>query len=264
MAQGESGRMAQGESGRMAQGESGRTAQGESGRMARRVSSLVKRQLVRQLVDDELRQGRLNHFGPIASTSGLLDLVCDFIRQMKRLEIWPEQFAEACQKWGVAEKDRELLAIYRAYQQTLLDYNLYDAEGCFWSARDLLRLDPIRYELVIADGFSDFTRTEHDMLQDLASHAGEMWISLLMEGRVASIAVQTHHDSLGGSSLRSTPPYSTGRPDLFQEGRVASVNMQTHHDSLGGSSLRSTPPYFTGRPDLFQEGRVASRIADPP
>ena len=82
-------------------------AQGERGALARRVSSLVKRQLVRQLVDEALRQGRLNHFGPIATTSGLLDLLCDLIRQMKRLEIWPEQFAQACRQRGVAEKDRE-------------------------------------------------------------------------------------------------------------------------------------------------------------
>ena len=39
-----------------------------------------------------------------------------------------------------------------------------------------------RYQLIVADGFSDFTRTEHDILQDLAAHAGEMWISLPMEG----------------------------------------------------------------------------------
>ena len=40
----------------------------------RPLSSLLKRHLVRQMVDEEARQGRLNHFGPIASTSGLLDL----------------------------------------------------------------------------------------------------------------------------------------------------------------------------------------------
>ena len=147
------------------------------------------------MVDEEARQGRLNHFGPIASTGGLLDLLCDFIRQMKRLEIWPEQFAEACQQRGVAEKDRELLAIYQAYQQTLLDHNLYDAEGCFWSARDLLRRRPIRYQLIVADGFSDFTRTEHDMLQDLAAHAGEMWISLPMEEGGWALA---HHRVMAG------------------------------------------------------------------
>ncbi len=211
-------------------------AQGERGRVARRVSSLVKRQLVRQLVDEALRQGRLNHFGPIATTSGLLDLLCDFIRQMKRLEIWPEQFAQACRQRGVAEKDRELLAIYQAYQQTLLDHNLYDAEGCFWSARDLLRLDPTRYELVVADGFSDFTRTEHDMLEDLASHTGEMWISLLMEGRVVSSACRpTIIPLVGLRCARHHPTPRVARTSSKSQGR----RWQNCSDAMAISKLKS-------------------------
>ncbi len=147
----------------------------------RPLNSLLKRQLVRQLLEDERRAGRLEHFGPIASTAGLLDLVCEFIRQMKRLEIWPEQFAAACRERGVTQKDRELLAIYQVYQDRLVANNLYDAEGQYWSARDLLRRQPRRFEFVVADGFSDFTRTEHDMLQTLAEQSAQTWISLPLE-----------------------------------------------------------------------------------
>ncbi len=147
----------------------------------RRLSGLLKRQLVRQLIDEAARKGALRHFGPIASTAGLLDLVCDFIGQMKRLEIWPEQFAEACSQRGFSAKDRELLEIYSGYQDRLLAHDLYDAEGCFWSARDLLHRRPMPFQLVIADGFADFTRTEHDILEDLAAHAVEMWITLPTE-----------------------------------------------------------------------------------
>ena len=178
-----------------------------SPRPVRPVSGLLKRDLVRQLVDEHVRQGRLNHFGPIASTGGLLDLLCDFIQQMKRLEIWPDQFAEACQQRGMTEKDRELLAIYRAYQQRLLDHDLYDAEGSFWSARDLLHRRPISHQLVVVDGFSDFTRTEHDILEDLAANAGEMWISLSMEGE-------------------------EGRQDLFQKPQKTLAELRRRHAGL--------------------------------
>ncbi len=175
---------------------------GQADVQVRPLSSLLERHLVRQMVDEEAREGRLNHFGPIASTSGLLDLRLRFIRQMKRLEIWPEQFAEACQQRGVTDKDRELLAIYRAYQQRLVDHNLYDAEGCFWSARDLLHRQPIAYQLVVADGFSDFTRTEHDILEDLAAQAGEMWISLPMEGDVGCVE-RTEGEMVGSAPIRT-------------------------------------------------------------
>ena len=204
----------------------------------RPLSSLLQRHLVRQLIDEEAREGRLNHFGPIAATGGLLDLLCDFIRQMKRLEIWPEQFAEACRQRGVTDKDRELLAIYRAYQQRLVEHNLYDAEGCFWSARDLLHRQPIAYQLIVADGFSDFTRTEHDILQDLAAQAGEMWISLPMEGEVG--CVERTEGEMVGSAQSRTPEnadYSSGPVRV------------THHESgeNGACALSLTTPSRVAR-----------------
>ena len=173
----------------------------------RPLNSLLKRQMVRQLLEDEQRAGSLEHFGPIAATAGLLDLVCEFIRQMKRLEIWPEQFAEACRERGASPKDRELLAIYQAYQDRLVGHNLYDAEGQFWSARDLLRRQPRQFELVVADGFSDFTRTEHDMLQTLAEQSAETWISLPLE-------------------------VEPGRDDLFQKALGTRAELRRRHPNL--------------------------------
>lgn len=151
----------------------------------RPISRLMKRQLVRQLID-QLRLGRrLRHFGPIAETGGLVDLVCDLISDFKRLEIWPEHFHEACRSRGITDKDAELLEIYDGYQQCLREHELYDAEGRFWSARDLLdqgRWPPAeRLQLVVADGFTDFTRTQHEILEILARRAAEILISLPLE-----------------------------------------------------------------------------------
>jgi ATP-dependent helicase/DNAse subunit B len=185
----------------------------------RRLSGLAARQLVRQLVDDEFQRGGLKHFGPIAATAGLLDLLCDFIRQMKRLEIWPEQFAAACEQRGFTAKDRELLAIYRAYQQNLVDHDLYDAEGRLWSARDLLHRQPNSYRFVVADGFSDFTRTEHDILVDLAARAEEVWITLPLEQENA-------------------------RPDLFQKPRKTFDELRRRHENLKIEAMeRGTRPH---------------------
>ncbi len=149
----------------------------------RPLSPMLKRHLIRQLIDEEHKAGRLRHFGPIAQTTGMLDLVCDFIRELKRLEIWPAHLAEACEGRGTTEKDRELLAIYRAYQKQLEDHQLYDAEGKFWLARNYLRSDRSQNSrsMVVADGFSDFTKTEHDILALLAAQSDEIWISLPLE-----------------------------------------------------------------------------------
>jgi ATP-dependent helicase/nuclease subunit B len=151
----------------------------------RPLSRSMKRQLVRYLIDEQHTHNRLQHFRPIVSTIGLVDLVCEFISELKRLEIWPEDLRHACQARGFTVKDRELLDLYEAYQVTLRENQLYDAEGRFWSARDRLQQGQRKpfenVRLAIADGFTDFTRTQHEILEHLAGWIDEIIISLPLE-----------------------------------------------------------------------------------
>jgi ATP-dependent helicase/nuclease subunit B len=157
-----------------------------SGRPFQPISTLMKRQLVRFLIQQRRKAGKLRYFAPIADTHGLVDLVVAFISEMKRLEIWPEEFRRACVARGWREKDGELVAIYEAYQERLREHGLYDAEGRFWSARDLLsggQAQPLeRLRLVVVDGFADFTRTQHEILGLIARRAEAMYVSLPLEG----------------------------------------------------------------------------------
>ena len=134
----------------------------------------------------------MTHFAPIAATSGLVDLVCDLISQWKRLEIWPEQFEQACTADGLTRKDREVLDLYQMYQQHLREHHRYDAEGRFWTARDWLKQtwsaganDSARpwprLRLVVADGFTDFTRTQHEILEILGQGVAEICVSLPLD-----------------------------------------------------------------------------------
>ena len=159
----------------------------------------MKRELVRQIIGQQAAAGRLKHFASIAATSGLVDLVCEFISELKRLEIWPEDFQRACSTRGISGRDIDLFEIYEAYQQTLRKHGLFDAEGRFWSARDALqkgegegrgarelinerrqhRLPAMpavvphssflipHLQLVVIDGFADFTRTQHEIIEIL-------------------------------------------------------------------------------------------------
>jgi ATP-dependent helicase/nuclease subunit B len=161
----------------------------------RPLSRWMKRQLVRQLIQQQRSQGRLSHFRPIAETSGLVDLVCELIGELKRLEIWPEHFREACNARGITLRDTEFLEIYDEYQRCLREHQLYDAEGRFWSARDRLSQGQQRpfehLRLMVADGFTDFTRTQHEILEILAQRVEEVWVTLPLEaepGREALFA----------------------------------------------------------------------------
>ncbi len=166
----------------------------------RSVSTLQKRHLLRQLVATALGNGQLTYFRPIAETSGFIDLLADFIRELKRLEIWPEDLAKVYESIGSAAKDVELLALYQAYQDQLNASQLYDAEGRFWSARSMLQggqRRPIqRLRLVVADGFTDFTRTQHEILEILADRVDRVLISLPMDSALAN---ETLSDELPAS-----------------------------------------------------------------
>ena len=177
----------------------------------RPMTRLMKRELIRQMIAELSSGGRLKHFQSIATTGGLLDLVCEFISELKRLEIWPEEFHRACAARGLGDKDVELSEIYAAYQQVLREHGLFDAEGRFWSARDVLQkadggwrkgeenaerssaappaidgpgnsafsLPPSFFpKLVVLDGFTDFTRTQHEIIEILAARAEITMIGL--------------------------------------------------------------------------------------
>lgn len=149
------------------------------------ISGLMQRRLLKDLLRAASQDGRLRYFQPIATKPGLVAQVAQFISDLKRAEVWPDDFERACAQHGATDKDRELVALYRAYQEYLNAHGLYDAEGSFWSARHLLRdgqQAPFeRVRLLVVDGFSDFTRTQHEILEMLSQRVERTLISLPLE-----------------------------------------------------------------------------------
>ncbi|MGC3970752.1 MAG: hypothetical protein QM775_26490 [Pirellulales bacterium] len=105
------------------------------------------------------------------------------------MEIWPEQFEAACkQAEGFARagklgnRERELVDLYKRYQSVLETRSLYDKEGLFWIVRQLLQdgqREPCdRLDLVVVDGFTDFTRTQLEILDVLAERSASLLITL--------------------------------------------------------------------------------------
>jgi ATP-dependent helicase/DNAse subunit B len=217
----------------------------------RSMSRLMKRELIRELLAEQSARGRLGYFQSIAATGGLVDLIAEFISELKRLEIWPEQFHEACTTRGINEKDVELAEIYQSYQQALREHGLFDAEGRFWSARDMLQkaaADTIRQtavnkqsggqshvikqaesswtadsgysfsfpQFVVIDGFADFTRTQHEILEILASRAETMIVSLQLDDQ-------------------------SRREDLFAKPRKTLAELHCRHPGLRTETLARRP-----------------------
>jgi len=151
----------------------------------RALAPLMQRRLIERLIAEAIAAGRIQHFAGIADRPGFVDLVVAFIRELKRLEIWPETFEEVCRGRGMRPRDAELQGLYAAYQQRLTEHDLYDAEGRFWWARTLLqenpRLPDERLRFVVVDGFTDFTRTQHEILEALARRVEELHVTLPLD-----------------------------------------------------------------------------------
>jgi len=153
------------------------------------LSGVARRILIRGIIEDLRQADRIPYFARIAETSGFVDLVIGFISELKRAETWPEHFATACRTRGESDKDREMLLIYRRYQDLLTELGRYDEEGRFWSARTVLAeggLDAFGpLNLVVADGFTDFTHTQYEILGHLAEASEKLVISLPLDAELA-------------------------------------------------------------------------------
>ena len=157
-----------------------------SDRPIRPLGRTLKRALLRRLVEEAESTGRLKRYATIARTDGFIDLLESFISDMKRLEIWPEQLAaKRHRRRSTAAKQKELAHLYAAYQECLNRYDYYDAEGRFWTARELLadgQQRPLeRLQHVVVDAFADFTHTQHEILQLLAGRIRSLEISLPLD-----------------------------------------------------------------------------------
>ncbi len=153
-----------------------------SGLTASMLNPAQRRMLIESVIREIDQQHRLDYFHQISETSGFVKLISSFISELKRDETWPQHLEQALEKRPPSPKDQQLYRIYDAYQQKLHKWKKYDAEGRFWLARSELAKGNWaafpELKMVVVDGFTDFTSTQYEMLNLLASHAESMLVVL--------------------------------------------------------------------------------------
>ena len=168
-----------------------------SDRQIRPISSTQKRRLLQHVIETAKKQRQLEHFALVASTPGFVLQVDDFIAEKKRADVWPDVFEQQCSSPMTSRRSREFSVLYSAYQKLLIQGDLYDGEGRFWAARDILSSAsapaspassmpatastssaPSRFDLVVVNGFNDFTAAQYDILRLLGESCSEMLIAL--------------------------------------------------------------------------------------
>lgn len=158
-----------------------------AGRPARRLSSLSRHRILAEMLKQMRDEAQLKVFQRIAETRGFVSVLARLIDELKQGSIDVEDFAGAAR----SQKDHELAAIYRRYQETLRQSELADVEGEGWLALATLREQPQIAEpvdMLLAHGYDQFTPVQADLLAQLSRAAGQTHITLTaLPGMEASL-----------------------------------------------------------------------------
>src|ERR1019366_502982 len=147
---------------------------------ARLLSGVQRRLLTEDLVASLAADGRIAHFTGVADTHGFTDGVLGLFAELQRNAVPVERFTDATTTAG--PKERQCAHLYAQYQGELRRQPLHDADGVAARAGDLMRegmRQPFaEVRAVFVDGFGDFTRPQHDILELLSEWVEELWIAL--------------------------------------------------------------------------------------
>ncbi|MCY4021485.1 MAG: exodeoxyribonuclease V subunit gamma [Chloroflexi bacterium] len=229
---------------------------------ARKITGHTQLALLRSLTSRLNAAGELRYFGRIANTHGFIEIVADLINELKQNGVDVQQFARA----GGSDKDRDIAAIYRLYQKTLIDSELVDIEGEGWLALATLRQqrDIVGdVDLVIVDGFDQYTPVQARLLAELARVVPQVDITLTSLPETAGAIsrrseltrsrLEDAHEE-AGSSLHITTLPARGDDRHADIAQLGQVIFQAKPAPSGGEALR-----LIAMPSEAQETRAVLR-----
>ncbi len=209
-----------------------------AGEPVRRLSEAARFSFLRRLLQDMHAADELRVFHGIADTRGFVTVLTQLFDELKQSGISAEAYAEAAQ----TPKDHELATIYARYQQQLRNNRLADIEGEGWLALAKLQEKPhivAGPQLLLVDGFDQFTRVQAQLLAALARAIPQLHITLTQAPAAPAtsrscIARQRLEDAFARTNvaLRLTKivPKSSRHVDLQRLSRLF------HADSESGGS----------------------------
>ena len=228
-----------------------------AGRRSTPISPVMKRLLLRRIAKSLQDRGELRYFRSIAGTSGFLDVISGFISELKREEIWPDTFADACfmRTSAFARRDQEIGLIYTEYQRHLTEQNWYDNEGRFWLARTALS-EGVRgpfgkVQSLVVDGFADFTQTQYEILGHLSGWIEDVSISLPLEQPLARHDLFVKPETAIKRIRQQLPKETTVRMERFSNGphQLPGADHWAHSVRIIADRLFCNPRLIQASPD---------------
>ncbi len=142
-----------------------------------RISAASRYGLLRNVINTLAESGELELYADVAQMPGFVRVVASLIDELKQNRVDPQLYAGM----ALTRKDAELAAIYQLYQNTLIENNLFDRDGEGWEALDLVdELNEIArdVDLLVVDGYDQFTRVQSELLLRLSERVDETFVTL--------------------------------------------------------------------------------------
>ncbi len=171
----------------------------ENGSSARRIGDAAVRRLVRRILIQMAEEGLLTTFASVWQKPGFVQVLVDWLREMKSQGIDPLAVAAEADRSG-RERDRQLARFYDRYQAYLQEKDYSDTEGLLWLAAEALENNPrlgSGSEPFLTLGFDQYSPIQLRLLDQLARRRPRLAVYLLWDpGRP--------EDSLALTRLRET------------------------------------------------------------
>lgn len=146
------------------------------------LSAVEQRELIRRVVERLRSKKQLPLFAVAAERASFVDLLVDLFNELTRHGVTAATFTKSIGSRGDPARHEELSRFYTEYEALLTSHQLCDTEGQHAVVRNALRSkDSPLFEnlrLVVADGFTDFTCLQLEILAALAQRSSRLLISL--------------------------------------------------------------------------------------
>ena len=157
----------------------------EAGIPIHELNDTAIRRLIKKLLWEMNAEGKLTTFSPVMEKPGFVEVVLDWVREMKSQGIFPEQYTAYAQANG-NDQDLQLAEIYVRYQKFMLDRNYSDADGLLWVTAEALEnhLELFRVDgPLFVIGFDQFTPVQIRILGKLTERFRALNLYLLWDDR---------------------------------------------------------------------------------
>jgi ATP-dependent helicase/DNAse subunit B len=144
------------------------------------ISTPGSRRIVTSLLHEMQARGELSSFASVWDKRGFIQVILEWLREMKSQGIGPEHVKSQASRYG-RPRDQQLALIYSRYQAFLHEKRLMDRDGSLWLAADALEENITIFSssgLFLALGFDQFSPHQVRILEKLAARILQLGVYL--------------------------------------------------------------------------------------